>query len=94
MCHSTWAGLTNLESLNLDSCKVSDEGIEHLKGKTMNTWTRQDNNYLIKLAMASANYDRVMFGSTLRECWKIISMLDSHGLGGCEYDTYQMSFKN
>jgi len=28
------AGLTNLESLNLDSCKVSDGGIEHIKGDT------------------------------------------------------------
>jgi hypothetical protein len=30
---ASWcAGLTNLESLNLDSCKVGDEGVEHLSG--------------------------------------------------------------
>jgi len=40
-CYANWqdelfnnAGLTNLERLNLDSCKVSDEGIEHVKGDT------------------------------------------------------------
>lgn len=26
------AGLTNLESLNLDSCKISDEGLANLTG--------------------------------------------------------------
>lgn len=26
------AGLTNLECLNFDACKVGDEGIKHLKG--------------------------------------------------------------